>query len=112
VIEPGNYDITIHQGATFKLDLQYKDGDGDSVDMTGYTVASKLYDRLGDDLLASFVHSWIVQESGSFRLSLSSSTTSGITEDGQYDVLITEPGGDKYYILQGQAFLDRGLTGR
>jgi hypothetical protein len=47
-----------------------------------------------------------------FNLRLSSAVTSGITEQGQYDLMITEPGGDKYYLLQGTAYIDLGLTGR
>jgi hypothetical protein len=53
-----------------------------------------------------------VQASGAFKLSIPSSTTSGITEQGQYDIMLTEPSGDKYYLLQGTAFLDPGLTGK
>jgi hypothetical protein len=44
-------------------------------------------------------------------MSLSSSVTAGITDQGQYDVIFTEPGGDKYYSLQGTAFIDLGLSG-
>jgi len=112
VIEPGKHDITIYQGATFKLDLQYKDGTGTPVNMSGYTVTAKMFDRLGTTQLASFTNTWTAQSSGQFRLSLSPATTSGISENGQYDVLITEPGGDKYYLLQGNAFVDLGLSGR
>lgn len=112
MIEPGKYDITIYQGATFKLALQYKDSTGTSVNMSGYTVTAKLFDRLGTSQLASFTNTWTAQSSGQFTLSLAPTVTSGITEQGQYDVLLTEPGGDKYYILQGNAFIDLGLSGR
>jgi hypothetical protein len=111
VIEPGTYDITIHQGATFSLDLQYKDSTGAGVNMTGYTVAGKLVNRLNTAAVASFQTSWVDQSNGKFRIKLSAPVTAGITSECQYDVLITEPGGDKYYILQGRAFLDPGFTG-
>lgn len=112
MIEPASYDITIYQGATFKLDLQYKDGNGSPVNMSGYTVVAKLYDRLAQNLLANFTNTFTVVESGQFQLSLAPSVTSGITEQGQYDILIEEPSGDKYYLLQGNAFIDIGLSGR
>lgn len=111
MIEPGNYDITIHQGATFSLDLQYKDSTGTGVDMTGYTVAGKLVDRLNTSTVASFTVSWVDQAVGKFRIKLSASTTAGITSECQYDIMITEPGLDKYYLLQGRAFVDPGFTG-
>lgn len=111
MIEPGTYDITIHQGATFSLDLQYKDSTGAGVNMTGYTVAGKLVNRLNTTAVATFQTSWVDQSIGKFRIKLPAATTTGITAECQYDILITEPGGDKYYILQGRAFLDPGFTG-
>ena len=111
MIEPGTYDITIHQGATFLLDLQYKDSTGAGVDMTGYSVAGKLVNRLNTTDVASFQTIWVDQTLGKFRIKVPASVTAGITSESQYDILITEPGGDKYYILQGRAFLDPGFTG-
>jgi len=111
VIEPGTYDITIHQGATFSLDLQYKDATGAGVNMSGYLVAGKLVNRLNTTAVATFQTLWIDQSVGKFRIKLQPNTTAGITAECQYDILITEPGGDKYYILQGRAFLDPGFTG-
>lgn len=80
--------------------------------MSGYTVEAQLWNRNGTSKLANFSTPWTNQASGIFKLSLSSSVTSGITEQGQYDVLILEPSGDKFYLLQGTAFIDLGLTGR
>jgi bacillopeptidase F (M6 metalloprotease family) len=111
-MEPARYDITIHQGATFNLGLQYKTSSGVPVNMSGYTVEAQLWNRNGTSKLANFSTPWTNQASGIFKLSLSSSVTSGITEQGQYDVLILEPSGDKFYLLQGTAFIDLGLTGR
>ncbi len=112
MITPGKYDITIYQGATFEMGLQYKDSTGTPVNMSGYAVEAELWNRTGTAKLADFVHSWTAQASGAFKLRLAANVTSGITEQGQYDVMITEPGGDKYYFLQGNAFIDLGLTGR
>jgi len=112
MVTPGNYDITIHQGATFDLLLQYKDSTSTPVNMNGYNVAAQLWNRLGTVKLSDFAFEWVARASGSFRLKLTSLTTSGITEQGQYDVLVTEPSGSKFYLLQGNAFIDLGLTGR
>lgn len=111
-MEPANYDITIHQGATFIIDLQYKDSTGTPVNMSGYTVEAELWNRTGTSKLANFDTPWTVQASGSFKMKLSSAVTSGISEQGQYDLMITEPSGDKFYLLQGTAFINLGLTGR
>lgn len=111
MIEPGNYDITIHQGATFSLDLQYKDTSGNGVNMSGYSVAGKLVNRLNTATVTTFATSFVDQTVGKFKLKLTAAITAAITEECQYDIMITEPGGDKYYLLQGRAFVDPGFTG-
>jgi hypothetical protein len=110
MITPGKYDIAIYQGATFELQVQYKSNAGVPINMSGYTIVSKLYNRLGTDKLADFAVSYVNQASGIFKIRLEASGTSGITEQGQYDILITEPSNDAYYILEGNAYLNRGLS--
>lgn len=112
MIQPGRYDITLQQGATFEMTVQYKDSNGVPVDMTGYSVVSKIYNRLGTEQVAEFSTPWQVQESGIFKMRLSSAVTSGITQQGQYDVLVTDPLGDKFYILEGALFVSIGLSNR
>jgi hypothetical protein len=109
---PGSYDITIYQGATFELELEYADENNTPVNMSGYTVSGQLWNRLGTSRLATFTTQWTAQASGMFKLTLPASTTSGITEQGCYDVLITEPGGTKYYLLEGAAQWNPGLSYR
>ena len=111
MVDPGTFDITIHQGATFSLDLQYKDSAGNGVNMSGFTVTSKIVDRTGSNTIATFVSTFTDQAIGKFNLKLTSATTQGITSEGLYDVLITEPGGDKFYLLQGRTTLDTGISG-
>ena len=110
--QPGDYGITIHQGATFELCVTYQDSEGVPVNMSGYTVDAQLWNRTGTEKIADFDTPWDVQVSGAFKLRLSAAVTSGVTEEGQYDVMITEPGGDKFYLLEGTAYFDPGLTGR
>lgn len=112
MIEPGKYDITIHQGATFELPVQYKDSTGAPVNMSGYTISGTLWNRNGNTKLSDISTPWTAQVSGMFKLRLEATVTSGLTEQGQYDILITEPSGDKFYLLEGIAFLNPGLTGR
>lgn len=111
-MEPATYNITIRTGATYELDLQYKDSNGVAIDMTNYSVAAQLWDRLATAKVADFVLSWTDQATGQFKLTLSAASTQALTDQGQYDVLITEPGGEKYYILQGKAAIEVGLTGQ
>jgi hypothetical protein len=112
VIEPTKYDITIHQGATFELPVHYKDSNGNSVDMNGYTVAGMVYNRLGNTKLCDFTSTWTAQASGQFTLSIPSATTATMSGSAQYDVLVTEPDNTKFYLLEGVAVINPGLTGR
>ena len=111
MVDPGVLDITIHQGATFNLDLQYLDSTGTGVDMTGYIVESKIVDRTTTNTLATFTTSFTDRAVGKFKLKLSSAVTTAITSEGLYDVLVTEPAGDKFFLLQGRTRLDPGITG-
>ena len=110
MITPGKHDITIYQGATFELQVQYKDSAGTPVNMSGYTIASKLYNRLGTPKLADFSVSYVSQASGIFKIRLEASGTSVLTEQGQYDVLVREPSNDAYYLVEGNAYVNRGLS--
>jgi len=110
MITPGKYDITIYQGATFDLPIQYKDSNNLPVNMSGYIVSGTLWNRIGTEKLADFSVPWESQASGIFKLRLEAATTSGITEQGQYDVRIMQPNGDVYYLLEGNAFLNLGLS--
>jgi hypothetical protein len=112
VTEPGRYDITLHQGATFELPVQYKDPAGTPVNMSGYTLNATLWDRTGTDKLATFSTPWVSQPSGMFKMRLSDTATSGVTEQGQYDLLVTTASGDKFYLLEGTAFWNAGLSWR
>lgn len=112
MLNPARYDITIHQGATFEVPVQYRDSAGVPVNMSGYTVSGTLWNRTGTTKLFVFNTPWTAQASGMFNLRLDATVTSGITEQAQYDVLLTQPGGDKFYLLEGVAFWNPGLTGR
>lgn len=112
MVEPGTHNFTIYQGATFELDLQYKDSTGTGVNMAGYSVAAKLADLTDNsDILATFTTSITDASVGKFQIKLTAIQTAALTKGGLYDVLITQPDGDKYYILQGRVFLDPGITG-
>jgi hypothetical protein len=109
--DPGTLDITIHQGATYSMDLQYLDSAGNGVNMTGFTVQSKIVDQTYSNVIATFTSTFTDRSAGKFNLKLSSTITAGITTAGLYDVLITEPAGERFFLLQGRTALDPGITG-
>jgi hypothetical protein len=52
-VDPARYDITIHQGATFDLPLQYTVS-GVAVNMTGYSIEAELWNKTGTTKLSDF----------------------------------------------------------
>lgn len=110
MIQPGSYDITIQQGATFNQSFQFKDANGDPISMIGYTVAAEVWEEGKRSKFADFTVSWTNQAQGSFQISLTADQTHSIPEDGYWDILVTNPGGTTDYWVRGQAILDTGYT--
>ena len=77
MIEPGRYDIALHQGATFELPVQYRDSTNTPVNMSGYTVSGTV---VAGGLLAARTESEFNPESG-LALSL------GVNASGESDIL-------------------------
>jgi hypothetical protein len=102
----------LYQGATFELPVQYKDPSGVPVNMSGYTLSGTLWNTTGTTKLATFSTPWTSQPSGTFKMRLTDTVTSGVTEQGQYDLLVTTAAGDKFYLLEGTAFWNPGLSWR
>jgi len=111
MISPARYDITIHQGATFLETIQFLHSDNTPVDMQGYSLAGKLFNRLATVELGSFSFTWVDQTIGKFQMKLAASVTAAMSERGQYDLLVTQPNGDKFYLLEGEALFNAGLSG-
>ena len=110
MIQPGCYDITIQQGASFDQSFQFKDSNGDPIDLTGYSVAAEVWAEQKRSKFADFTVAWLDQAQGSFQLSMNAVTTSKITESGGWDILVTNPNGTSDYWVRGNAILDMGYT--
>ena len=102
--------IEIVQGATFDLEISYKDSNGQPISMSGYVLSASLWNRLGTQKLATFSLPWTSQASGIFRIQLSASITSGITEHGQYDLFATDSLGTPICLMEGPASFNPSYT--
>jgi len=127
----GRYSFTIEQGATFQLSLQYKDSNGDPVDLTGYsgrmqirpTVASStVYLTLssslnpdGTGLNFSGSNNDQPLSSGSIGVYIAACTSSALTFDGTayYDLEIysgSVPCPYTVRLIEGQVQLSKEVT--
>lgn len=110
MIQPGYYDITIQQGASYSQSFQFKDANNAPLNMTGYVVAAEVWEAEKRAKYADFTVAWVNQAQGSFQISLNMGQTHGIPETGYYDILVTNPDGTSDYWLRGQAILETGYT--
>lgn len=110
MIQPGSYDITIQQGATFSQSFQFKDANGDPLDMTGYSITAEVWEEEKRSKYADFTVAWITQNEGEFLISLTADQTHTIPQSGYWDILVSNPGGTSDYWVRGQAILETGYT--
>lgn len=106
---PARRDITIPQRATFRLRLRLKAG-GAPLNATGYQLVAQVWDRRRLTKYADLMVVWIDQATGLFELVLQYPGTTAVVKDGVWDLLVIEPGGDRYFWLEGNAYLDQGLS--
>lgn len=104
---PGRRDITIPQRATFRERMRLK-ADGAPLNATGYELVAQIWDRRRTTKYADLSVVWIDRAQGLFELVLQYPATTAVVKDGRWDLLVIEPGGDRYYWLEGNAYLDVG----
>ena len=109
MIRPARRDITIPQRATFRLRLRLK-ADGQPLNAIGYQLVAQVWDRRRLTKYADLTVVWIDQATGLFELVLQYPGTTAVVKDGVWDLLVIEPGGDRYFWLEGNAYLDQGLS--
>ena len=114
-ITPGNYDITLYQGATFAQILTWKDEAGDAVDLTTYT--ARLMARTSIDAAECFIA--LTTENGgialggalgTISLTMSAAQTTALAKiSGVYDLELIV-GSEVVRLLQGNLFVSREVT--
>lgn len=110
MIQPGNYDITIQQGADWEKTFQLFDSAGDPVDLTSATVEAEIWTEYKRAKLADFTVTWVQQDIGKFKLSLADTVTFSLPQTGYYDIKVTDANGFSSYWVRGQAILETGYT--
>ena len=110
-INPAQKDFTVQRRADFPLTLTFKDDNGDAINLTGYTVAAQVYDESRSNSYGSFDVTYTNRTAGIIDIKLSDTTTAAFTPNElKYDVLLTEPDGDKFYYLEGTLYISEGYT--
>lgn len=101
------YDVRMTQGDTFIEELLMEDGEGDPIDLTGYTFASQLRRTADNGLVADFT---ITVNGSTVTRSLEPAVTSDL--DGVYvhDFQWTLPNGTIRTLLSGNFEIEPEVT--
>jgi len=110
-IEPGTYNMTIQRRSDHQVSLTLKDGDDAAINLTGYTIASQVWDFGRTAKAADVTCAITTANAGKWTWTLTDTQTTTFTADEyRYDVLLTNPSGVKEYWLEGIIYMDEGYT--
>lgn len=109
-IHPARYDDTIQRRAVYDMTLQFEDDNGDYIDLTGWTVASQIWNLNRTVKYDDFTVTYTSRTTGRVLLSLTDAQTTVLPDTCYYDVLLTNPSGRKEYYLEGTFYVSEGYT--
>ena len=110
-IAPGTYNMTVQRRSDHSVPIVLKDNSGTAINLTGYTVAAQVYDKSRSTKYADWTVAYTNRSGGIVDISLSDTDTATFTPEILfYDVLLTEPSGNKNYYLEGKLFISEGYT--
>ena len=110
-IAPGTYDMTIQRRSDHSVDVTLKDSNNAAVNLTGYTLASQIWDSGRTSKAADATVSVTSATGGTFTWSLTDTQTATFTADEyKYDVLLTNGSGVKEYWIEGTIYMDQSYT--
>tara|TARA_R100000329_G_scaffold150487_1_gene143550 strand:+ start:5349 stop:5687 length:339 start_codon:yes stop_codon:yes gene_type:complete len=109
-VSPGTYNFVLQRRSDHSITLQFKDSTDAAIDLTGWTVASQVWNEARTTKHADFSVTYTNRSAGTIKLSLSSTQTTSFPDEGYYDVLLTDPDGLKEYYLEGIISVTQGYT--
>ena len=111
----GIYDITIEQGATFQMNLTWKDSTGSPVNITGYSARMQVRENYeSESTLVSLTSSGgdivLGGALGTIAITITASATQSLQlEEAVYDLELVS-GATVTRLIQGRAIISREVT--
>ena len=110
-INPGVKNFDVVKRSDFPLTLTFKDSTGSAMNLNGYTVAAQVWDINRKVKFADFDITYTNRTGGVIDIALTDAQTDNfIVGTLKYDVKLTDPNGDKFYVLEGKLFISEGYT--
>ena len=103
----GTYDFTVQRRSDHTESISLTDGNDNPVNLTGFQIASQVYDESRTTLFASFTVDITSASNGTFTLTLSRSQTESFTLN---DVKLKSPSDKQEYYIEGTIFVSEGYT--
>jgi hypothetical protein len=110
----GQYNKTIEQGTTLNWQMNYKDCDGNLIDLGGYNGRMQIRDYFSGELLAEMTTSnggmEINNPTGRIKVMMSATATAALTfKRARYDIELIS-GTTVTRLLEGEVILSREVT--
>ena len=110
-IAPGTYNMTIQRASDHQLSLTMKDSSDAAVNLTGYSIASQVWNSGRTAKAADVACAITTANAGTWTWTLTDTQTAAFTADEyKYDVQLTNPSGLKEYWIEGTIYMDETYT--
>jgi hypothetical protein len=109
-VQPGQHNISLQRRADYDLQLQFKDGAGVGIDLTGWTAYAQVWDRGRSTKYADFAVTYIDRATGQIKIALTDTQTATFPDEAYYDVLLEDSSGLRNYYLEGIVYVSEGYT--
>lgn len=104
MIQPHHHDLSFYRGATDVRSVQWKDDDGDPVDLAGYTAAFTIRDAAGNVLAStgSGITATITSATGTVVVTITKQASRALPIGvHRYDLWLTPSPSGEYPLLYG-----------
>jgi hypothetical protein len=103
-----DYDIRITQGDTFTEEMLFEDGEGEAIDLTGYSFKSQLRRTADNGLVADF--NIVIEDNEFIRRTLAPAVTSVLSGTYVHDLEWTNPQGQIKTLVTGEFEIEPEVT--
>ena len=109
--QPQKKNFTVQRNADFPVRLVFKDSNGTAVNLTGFTLDSEVWNKEHTIKYADFAVTYTDRANGTIDIKLNDTDTKNFPlEKLEYDILLTDPSGNKMYYLEGTLTISEGHT--
>ena len=100
----GRYTLRINQGFDWSKNLVYKDSAGDPKDLTGYeaSLVVRAYHGADATMMELTPDDIVMGVDGTITITATALQTDGLTDDGVYQLVLTDPDGKLIPLLEGR----------